>query len=310
MTFIHFALIALLVVSNASAQVVSSAAAQDDTRTAATRNASVTPTPVVIPLELLANRPLVRVTVNGQGPFAFLIAPEDRQTRIAPELAEALKLRSEKNVELTVELGWGGNEPAIPGVPQNSAQTVKVSVSIEDISGVTPEFTAAMRPRGIISLSAWNDHLVTLDYSKWRVSIEPGALPEPDSKDVFALDASGELHMVLSIGEHAIECHVDPLFPGNIVLPASSLTTLQLLGDPRDVGTFRTREGNFRVREGRLATDASVGPFTVKTPFVLLADRATTATVGTPWLSHYAVTYDLSRGRVRLEKPASPQARQ
>ena len=49
--------------------------------------------PTVIPFELLINRPMVRVTINGQGPFGLLLGPEEQQSRIDPELAELLKLR-------------------------------------------------------------------------------------------------------------------------------------------------------------------------------------------------------------------------
>ena len=38
--------------------------------------------PLVIPMELLANRPLVRASINGQGPFPFLVVPEEQATLI------------------------------------------------------------------------------------------------------------------------------------------------------------------------------------------------------------------------------------
>ena len=50
--------------------------------------------PISLPFELIANRPVVRVSINGQGPFPLLIGPEEQQTHIHPELAELLKLRA------------------------------------------------------------------------------------------------------------------------------------------------------------------------------------------------------------------------
>ena len=256
--------------------------------------------PIGIPLELLANRPIVRFTVNGQGPFAFLVAPSEPRSLIDPELAETLKLRQPKSgpaPDLTVELGFGVNK------------TLKVPIAVQDITRLTADFGREMRPRGVISLSAWKDHIVTVDYLQWRVSIEPGTLPEPNQKDVFALSPSGELTLPLTIAEHTLQCHVDPLFPGALVLPMSVLVPQQIDGSSRAGGSFKTSEGMVRVQEARLATNVMLGPFELKAPLVLLADRGQAATVGTPWLGRFAVTYDVTNARVRLKAPAASLSR-
>ena len=255
--------------------------------------------PVVVPFELMANRPLVRVTINGQGPFPILLGPEEQQSHIDPELAEALKLK----------LPEPGLPPLTVDVVFSPKYTAKLQMAIQPLTRVAPEFPPAMRPRGVISLSAWRDMLVTLDYSRWKISIEPGALPEADHKNVFDLNAAGELRLPLSLGGEAIECHVDPWFPGALLVPATLLGEGQLLGEPRDQGTLRTKEATLRVREGRLASEVVLGPFEVKTRLVLLSDTVGIATVGTPWLARYAVTYDLAHARVRLERPNKEQGR-
>lgn len=256
--------------------------------------------PIGIPLELLANRPIVRFTVNGQGPFAFLVAPGEPRSLIDPELAETLKLRQPKSgpaADLTVEFGFGVNK------------TLKVPIAVQDITRLTADFGREMRPRGVISLSAWKDHIVTVDYLQWRVSIEPGTLPAPNQKDVFALSPSGELTLPLTIAEHTLQCHVDPLFPGGLVLPMSVLVPQQIDGSSRAGGSFKTSEGMVRVQEARLATNVMLGPFELKAPLVLLADRGQAATVGTPWLGRFAVTYDVTNARVRLKAPAASLSR-
>ena len=256
--------------------------------------------PVVIPLELLANRPVVRFTVNGQGPFAFLVAPSAPRSVIDPELAESLKLRQPKPgaPELTVDLGFGA-----------AAKTLKMAIAIEDMARLAADFGREMRPRGIISLSAWKDHMVTVDYLQWRVTVEPGALPEPNQKDVFALGASGDFTLPAAIADHILECRVDPLFPGNLVLPQSAIVPQQMDGTARDGGSIRTSEGVVRVQEARLATNVMLGPFVLTKPVVLIAATGETATVGTPWLGRFAVTYDVTNARVRLARPAAALSR-
>jgi hypothetical protein len=250
-------------------------------------------------MELIANRPLVRAMVNGQGPFAFLVVPDARRTLIDPELGETLKVRRSGNGPMETQL-----ELAFP--PKH---TVKTTALVEDIGLYVAEYPAAVRPRGVISLSAWGDQLVTLDYPRWKLSIEPGALEEPNGKNVFALTASLELHLPLVIAEQTVQCHVDPMFPNDLMVPASLLA-----GDgpklARDVGVLRTRTGVRRVREARLSSTATLGPFELKTPVVLLTETAETARIGATWLGRYEVTYDVAHGRVRIERPSAVIARQ
>lgn len=262
--------------------------------------------PITVPFELFANRPLVRVAINGQGPFPLLIGPEEQQTHIDPELAELLKLRAPE----PGKLGQDGKPlpPLAIDVAFNPQYSMKIEIAIQPLTRVASEFPESMRPRGVISLSAWRDMLVTLDYSRWKIGIEPGTLPEPNQKDVFALNASGELRLPISFGGEAIDCHVDPWFPNALLVPAASTDDLQLIGEPRDQGMIRTKEATLRVREGRLASEVVLGPFEVKTPLVLLAE-SDIATVGTPWLARYAVTYDLANARVRLARPSKDQGR-
>lgn len=245
-----------------------------------------------VPMELLANRPIVRFKVNGQGPFAFLLSPQEPQSQIDPELAETLKLKTPKAGDaapLTVDLGYG-----------MAGETLKLPIAIGDLSRVVSDFSPALRPRGVISLAHWKDHLVTLDYVMWRLTVEPGALPEANERDVFALGASGAITLPMAIAGHSMPCRVDPLFPSGLVLPLSSVEPPQMDGAPRDGGVVRTPDGLVRVQETRLATNVTVGPFELKTPMVLLAEQGDSAMVGTPWLGRFALTYDVSNARVRL----------
>ncbi len=245
-------------------------------------------------MELLASRPLIRAMVNGQGPFAFLLQPESAATQIDRKLAEALKLARQPGISDTptfaIDLGF------------ESSTTAGVSVEITDMSSVVPEFGAAARPRGVISLSAWKERLVTIDYSRWHVVVEPGALPEPNGRDVFLLSASRELLVPLAIGERSISCRVDPFFPRGLVLPASFVSQLQLAGKLRDVGPITTKGGTVAASEASLMRDAVLASFVFKNPLVLFAGSSDVAIVGGQWLAGFSITYDVAHSRARLDR--------
>jgi hypothetical protein len=250
--------------------------------------------PIVIPMELLASRPLIRATVNGKGPFAFLVQPESAITQIDRKLAEALKLAPQAGVRdrpaLVVDLGFG------------SSNIAGVSVDITDMSRVVPEFGETARPRGVISLSVWKDSLVTIDYPGWRVVVEQGALPEPNGKDIFPLTPSRELVAPLAIGPRSIACRVDPFFPRGLVLPASYVPQLPLASTPRDMGSISTKEGLVAVTAASLTIDAVLGSFEFKSPEVLFAETGDGAIVGSQWLREFSVTYDVTHSRARLDR--------
>jgi hypothetical protein len=304
MSLIHLALGAVLATSGSASQATtdptqSATPPAAPTTATPTLNAPAAPTPdqpqpTTIPLELLASRPLIRITVNGHGPLPFLIGHEDQPSVIDGALAETLKIKaaSKGAPDPTVEIGFG------PG------SSLKVSAKVVTGSVTNGDFAPNVRPRGVISLSAWKDYLLTLDYTKWKISFERGVLPEPNGKDVFPLTASRDIMLPLTLPNRSIECRLDPLFPGGLLLPAAEVAEVPIDGTLRDWGKFNTGDETLYVKEARLAATLSLGGYEMRTPVVMLADGVATPTVGTQWLRRFAVTYDLANARARLERPS------
>ena len=148
-------------------------------------------TSITIPMELRAGRPVIHVTVNGGGPFLFLVSPDAETTLIDKTFAVKLRLKASRETgpqaEVQLEIG--------------STKLAKVPVMVTDLAQLAPEFSAATRPGGVLPLSLWKGQLVTIDYPRWRVTIEPGPLPEANGKDLFDLGPSRELTVPVSAGE-------------------------------------------------------------------------------------------------------------
>jgi hypothetical protein len=250
--------------------------------------------PMEIPMELLFSRPIIRGTVNGEGPIAVLIDPQLQTTRIAPALADRLKLKQTRDpsgiVLSFVEFAFGVHK--LPKVP----------VEVRETAEVVPELRPASQPAVVLSASAWSDQLVTLDYGRFQVRVEPGTLPEPDGRDVYALvPGSNELRVSLAIGGRAIASRIDLLFPGGVLLPESYLAQLPLADKPGEVAPVRTREGSVKVREARLAENVTVAGAEVNSRLVLFGS-VDLATVGYSALARLSITYDFTRGRARLNR--------
>ena len=90
---------------------------------------------------------------------------------------------------------------------------------------------------------------MTIDYPRWRVSIQPGVLPDADGREVFELNAARELTVPLSIAERSVPCSVDPLFQGGIIVPASFVKDLVVAGRSIPRGPVKTPQGVLDMQE-------------------------------------------------------------
>jgi hypothetical protein len=250
-------------------------------------------TAVIIPMELRAGRPVIHVTLNGAGPFLFLVSPQAETTLIDKALAAKLGLKAasrETGSQIEVQLEIG------------STKLAKVPVTPTDVAPLAPEFGPATRPIGVIPLFLWKDQLVTIDYSRWRVTIESGPLPETNGQDVFDLGSSRELMVPVSSGEHAVLCRVDPLFSGGMVVPESFVKQLAVTGRYLPIGPTNTPLGVLDVFEAEVAGTLKFGSFEFTKPVIRFASSLSTGIVGGQWLPGFSIAYDFDNGRARLQR--------
>jgi hypothetical protein len=249
---------------------------------------------IEIPMELLFRRPQLRGTINGEGPIAMIIDPQLPTTLISRPLANRLNLkeaRGSSGIEQTIaDFGFGPHK--FPQVP----------VEVRDIAPLIPELGPGSQPAAVLALTLWGDQLVTLDYARFQVRVEAGALPDPNGRDVYALaPQSNDLRVNIAIGGRSIESRIDLLFPRAVLLPQSYLTELPLAGKVTEGTPVRTREATVKVREARLADRLTLAGVEVTPPLVLFGD-VDRATVGYGALARLSITYDLTRGRARLNR--------
>jgi hypothetical protein len=245
------------------------------------------------PIELLASRPIIRLMINGQGPVAFLIDPLAPRVLIDPTLVESLALKAVPNpagrAEVRIDIGLGS--ASFPGVVAEVANTGRL----------VPEIGPAGQPRGVLNALLWKDHLLTIDIGNRKLRIEPGALPEPDDKHVFALEnPSGDLLVPLKMNGQSLVCRIDPAASHGLLLPSSYLEQATIQGAARVGSRIQVRDGVVMGKEVRLATKVTIAAFEFDQPIVDFVDVGDLAIMGNRWLVDFALTYDVANGRVRL----------
>jgi aspartyl protease len=301
------------------------------------------PGPIVLPMELVSGRPVIRLMVNGKGPYAFLVSTGAQTTMIDQKLAVELALKPPVPEKDKPNGGSNGNGSGAPAAKENAngnakenakenkeakdnkdkkavplleldleagtTKLTKVPVLATDITAFVAEAGLAGRSRGVLSLSAWKDHLVTISFPpKFKVTIEPGALPEPNGEDVFPLDPeTGELRLTVKVADQSIACRVEPLAPGGLQMPEEYLKRLLLDGPPIELGTTTVANQSVTIREARLAYSAMLASFELVNPVVRFVGAGDSATAGSQALVGLSISYDLANNRARIVRLPPPE---
>ena len=280
--------------------------------------------PIVLPMELVSGRPVVRLMINGKGPYAFLVSTGAPMTVIDEKLATELGLKppvpekpkpGEKPVEPPKEKPKEQDKRAAAmlelDLEAGTTKLTKVAVLPTDITKYVADAGLASRSRGVLSLAAWKDHVITLSFPpRSKITIEPGTLPEPNGEDIFPLDPeTGELRSTVTIADQATPCRVEPLAPGGLTMPEAFLKQLLLDGPPIELGTTTVAGQQLVVREARLAYSATLANFELPNPVVRFAGAGDSATAGSQALVGLSVTYDLANNRARIVRQPPPVPR-
>ena len=107
-------------------------------------------------MELLFSRPVIRGTINGEGPVAVLIDPQLQTTALpcsrgSPQAETDTRPQRDYTVVRRVRV-WRHKLPKVP-------------VEVRDTGESFLNSAPASQPAVVLSPSAWGDQLVTLDYA-------------------------------------------------------------------------------------------------------------------------------------------------
>jgi hypothetical protein len=193
--------------------------------------------------------------------------------------------------EVQIDLGLG------PDTLKN------VVAEIANTTRLVAEFGPAGQPRGVLGASLWTGQLVTIDFGRRRFRIVPGALPEPNGKDVFALQTpSQDLVVPLTVSGRSLMCQLNPMASHGLLLPARSLAELPIAKPAISAARIHFRNEILTGKEARLTSHVTIATFDFDQPIVEFAEIGDVAILGSRWLVDFALTYDLTNGRARLER--------
>jgi hypothetical protein len=252
-------------------------------------------------MEVIHGKPYVMVTLNGKGPFRFIIdTGTGGDAIITPELADELALPAAGSTHLSDPTGVGG---------QTAPLLMIVSLRVAGV-----EFTAvkAVRHRlpgdegscqGMLGFTLFRNLLLTLDYVNGRVTLATGALTPDNEKSVLPFRMPDGVPVAsMRIGSLRVDAQIDSGGAG-LSLPEHLASAFKFSARPELIGKGESLSTRFEIKAGKLAPDVRVGEYTLSSPWVEINPAFPLANFGSAPMQHFAITFDQHNLLMRLEGP-------
>ena len=254
---------------------------------------------ITIPLDLSSQRPIVKLIINGKGPYKFIFDTGSSGSVIDEKLAN----------ELSLEVV--GEDPLQTPGSDNKVISKRVKVpgvtfSGTNISHDTIMNTFAMREMlpvdGVLSMNFLAEYLITIDYSNSKLILTPAELNRAD-KDVTPFTQKPKvINLDVFINGNKLEAHLDSGNPGGIDIPFSLKDQLNFEEEPSEVGVINTPTASFKKWKASLIGNIKIGDVTYTNPDVNLVEGFQFVNLGYQVFKDLKITIDKKNNLIKFEK--------
>jgi predicted aspartyl protease len=264
------------------------------------------PLAATAPFEVSSGRPMVELTVNGEGPYPFVLDTGAPGLIVRPELVEELELEVLGTTEVNSPLG--GTPVEVQQVHVDSIDLGGASTSgLEAI--VIEHLGKAGLGMGVVGPALFRAHgPLKLDFKDNTLTIGDDVKPEGVETWIPFGKSAPLLDIPVQIGELRIDGHIDTGSPGVLAVPSRYEEQLPLSGPVRTVGMARTVDDEFEIRAAPIETTVRVGDAQIPLREVHLA-KLPVVNLGTGGLRGLTLYVDWKQERFALTGTADPVAR-
>ena len=255
---------------------------------------------LVVPMESWKGIPVVRATLDGRGPFAFVLDSGAHGSVIAKALADSLKLPVAGQVQIGSPLG-GKPVPATLVRVERLAFGKGLRVAFSGVAADLP-LDGPERAWSVLSPREFTGLLVTWDYPGKKVVFRRGSLPAPDGREIFSYEGESLPTVTLEIAGVSRRAHLDTGSSGGLRLPAGLRDSLPFAAPPVEGRVAKTVDREVKLLTGRLTGKVAIGRHEFADPEVELVPFAPVANVGSRLLKDFEVTLDAGQHRIQLRR--------
>jgi aspartyl protease len=269
-------------------------------------NAPIQPGPLhQAPMVERYGKPYIMVTINGKGPFRFVVdTGTGGDAIVTPELATELGLPTVGHKNLSDPSGQGSkNAPVV------LIQSLEFAgLQFPNIRAVShPFFAEAGTCEGLLGFTLFRDYLLTLDFPNRMLTLATGSLTPDGGKSVlpFRMPEGVPIAYLKVDGMQPVEAQLDSAGSG-LVLPEKLAAHLKYDVAPVVFGSARSVCTRFEMKAAKLASDVKLGRYTFTHPVVEIYPAFPLVNFGSPPMQIFAITFDQKNLLVRF---ASNQTR-
>jgi hypothetical protein len=244
-------------------------------------------------------KPYVMVTINGKGPFRFVIdTGTGADAFVSPELADQLHLPTVEAAMLNDPSKQGGER--VPIVMLDSVRLAGVEFS--SVKAVRHAVTGeAGLCQGLLGFTLFRDYLLTLDFPKRQVVLSQGALVPDGEKTVLPYRMPEGVPIArLILNGQSVEAQFDS-GGGGLTLPERLAAQQKWESAPVVFATGQTMTTKFVIKAARLGSDVKVGRYTFTHPVVEIHPAFPLVNFGSPPMQCFAITFDQKALLMRLQ---------
>lgn len=261
-----------------------------------------------LPVRWWCDYPLVEVTLDGRGPFTFLVDTGAAASVLDDDLVPTALRRPAPRLAAQ---GARGEVAPLLGLARVGVLAVG-DLHLEDFDAVVFDLhpvSEALRTEldGVLGYAVFAGLLLELDYPERALRVRRGRLPEPDGREVLELLPGPIPRLQVVLGAEPWGLTLDSGSGGALDLARWPLGA-ELASEPAlDLGAF-TAGGLGPARAiARLGVDLVLGRHRIPRPVARLGDGE--GRIGARLLRHFAWTFDVSGAKVWIEagpEPAGP----
>ena len=244
-------------------------------------------------------KPYVMVTINGKGPFRFVIdTGTGGDALVTPELASELALPTVGHATLSDPSGQGSKKAPIVRVDSLEFAGVEFT-NIRAVSH--PFFAESGTCQGLLGFTLFRDYLLTLDFPNRVVTLGSGALAPDGGKSVlpFRMPEGVPIAWLKVDGLDPVEAQLDS-GGGGLVLPERLAAHLKFDIAPVVFASGRSVSTRFEMKAAKLASDVKLGRYTFTHPVVEIHPAFPLVNFGSPPMQIFAITFDQKNLLVRF----------
>jgi len=254
------------------------------------------------PLDVKQGVPLVRVRIDQQGPFVFVIdTGTNCDAIVSPRLVKQLGLSTTGRKTIT-DLGGHGT---------HFLDTVDLKMlsfagrdfrSVQAVVTDLPDGDSVLD--GVLGFSLFKNQLLTLDYPRHRLTLQEGTLAGTNANGVMQMRMVHGIPVVeINVAGARIDAGIDSGGRG-LSIPDSLISKLRFASSVDTVAFGRTQVSSFPLRGAVLDGAVELAGFRFEHPWLELNPIFSIANFGSSAMRDFIVTFDQRSKLIRFVSTA------